>query len=351
MHINSLGTMDSVLQTGMSAGFVLVSLGSSPSLTNIGFWSPDPHAAIYRRPGGANTRVDTLRSSTSSKLMPTVSRNPESRHPKEGKHDLGACRLLSVDAHDKGTRKGPAHTGPCTPAGRRPSPEDTGDRVPVRPAQPQPSGLCCPGFRASITRRPRTWARARRRSAKWRAGAERREGRPVSAMGEARRLLRRRAGDTPPPFAQAPVSGVPSSAQAPSAARVPAFPEARWDTKGCRESAERGHGSAERTQAVSDLERIHGAGAGLAGTESLAPPYAPFPSLPFPGLTASRDASGAPGAGAERRTGRLHPLPRAMPRLGTSSSLGDAIARGAARASPFPNSLPLAVPLISKMVV
>lgn len=32
---------------------------------------------------------------------------------------------------------------------------------------------------------------------------------------------------------------------------------------------------------LDDLERIFGAGAGLAGTAGLVPPYAPFPSFPF----------------------------------------------------------------------
>lgn len=39
--------------------------------------------------------------------------------------------------------------------------------------------------------------------------------------------------------------------------------------------------SVERLQVANDLERIFGAGAGLAGTASLVPPYAPFPSFPF----------------------------------------------------------------------
>lgn len=48
----------------------------------------------------------------------------------------------------------------------------------------------------------------------------------------ARLFLRRRAGGMPPPSAQAPFWGVLSFAQAHSSARVPAFPVARWDTKG-----------------------------------------------------------------------------------------------------------------------
>lgn len=142
-------------------------------------------------------------------------------------------------------RQGSAHTRPCTPRlARRPIPEATHCPLPpvlgrreqwqnLQPAQPQHYGLRCTGFRASITRRPRTSAQERRRSTKWRAGGgAEEERRPFSTTGGARLFLRRRAGGMPPPSAQASVWGVLSFAQAPSSARVPAFPVARWDTKG-----------------------------------------------------------------------------------------------------------------------
>lgn len=210
MHINSLGTMDSVLQTGMSAGFVLVSLGSSPSLTNIGFWSPDLHADIYRRPGGANTRVDTL---TPSKLMPTVSRNPRVPTPKRGQTRLrvcrsGACRPLSVDAHDKGTRQGPAHTGPCTPrlaAGPARRTQATVSRY-----GPRPAARAAPTLRPLLSRLPGVHhteaahmgpGKAAEREMAGRGGAERgapslRYGRgaPVPAQARGRHAPSLRAG-------------------------------------------------------------------------------------------------------------------------------------------------------------
>lgn len=92
------------------------------------------------------------------------------------------CRLLNSDTQEKGTRQGSAHIRPCTQRlARRPIPEATQCPLPpvlgrreqrqnLQPTQPQQYGLRCTGFRASITRRPRTSAQERRRSTKWRAG-------------------------------------------------------------------------------------------------------------------------------------------------------------------------------------
>lgn len=79
-----------------------------------------------------------------------------------------------------------------------------GHQKDLRSARPPRSGLCCLGFRASITRRPRA-----RGSTKWRPG--------------------RGGAGRPPPRAGARRSARP---------RVP--PDARRDTKGWSESTERG---------------------------------------------------------------------------------------------------------------
>lgn len=60
--------------------------------------------------------------------------------------------------------------------------------------------------------------------------------------------------------------------------------------------------SVERLQVVSDLEWIRGAGAGLAGTASLAPPSAPFSSSPL--LSRSNDLAGRSGGAGRRRGAR-----------------------------------------------
>lgn len=83
-----------------------------------------------------------------------------------------------------------------------------------------------------------------------------------------------------PSCAGARLGGVPFFAQAPSSARVPAFPEARRDTKGCRESAERGRGLWSDFGSQTTWSGFSGAGSGLTGTAGLVPPYVPFPSFP-----------------------------------------------------------------------
>lgn len=60
--------------------------------------------------------------------------------------------------------------------------------------------------------------------------------------------------------------------------------------------------SVERLQVVSDLERIRGAGARLAGTASLAPPSAPFSSSSL--LSRSNGLAGRIGGAGRRRGAR-----------------------------------------------
>jgi hypothetical protein len=96
-------------------------------------------------------------------------------------------------------------------------------RLGPAPEQPVRSGLCCAGFRASITRKQRKPAQARRRSAKWRAKAGAGAGRSGAA----------------------PTPGVRRGALVPRRRRTAqrAFPrssDARRDTKGWRESTEHG---------------------------------------------------------------------------------------------------------------
>lgn len=141
-------------------------------------------------------------------------------------------------------------------------------------------GLCCTGFRASITERPRTSAQDRRRNAKWRAG-EGQRGAPILTYGRGTPVSAQACDPHAPPLAQAPGwGGVSFFAQAPSSARVPAFPEARRDTKGCRESAERGRGLWSDFGSQTTWSGFSGAGSGLTGTAGLVPPYVPFPSFP-----------------------------------------------------------------------
>lgn len=107
-------------------------------------------------------------------------------------------------------------------------------------------GLCCTGFRASITQRPRTSTQEKRPNAKWRAGAGQKVA-PILKYGRGAPISAQACGRYAPPFAQAPGwGGVPFFAQAPSSARVPAFPEARgtqraigkaWSAAGIRGAA------------------------------------------------------------------------------------------------------------------
>lgn len=199
---------------------------------------------------------------------------------------------MSLDTHEKRPRWGSAHRGPCSH--RRPvGPSRRRHRRAValgrhaqrqrqnpQPAKPRHRGLCCPGFRASITRRPRTSAQERRRSAKWRAGAGQRHGRPFSAMGGARLLLRRRAGATPPPFAQAPVRGASSFAQAPARRAFPRSPRRAGTqrAKGKARSADEVCGAASgRQRPGADSRR----GSRARRNRELGPSLRSLPFLPF----------------------------------------------------------------------
>lgn len=113
--------------------------------------------------------------------------------------------------------------------------------------------------------------------------------------------------------------------------------------------------SVERLQVVSDLERIRGAGAGLAGTAGLVPPSASFPSSSL--LSRFNGLAGRIGCTGRRRRARwqagTHPSSLSHPNGSTGSifqPVGTRSPAGSSR-SPFPNSLLLAVPLISKMII
>lgn len=124
---------------------------------------------------------------------------------------------------------------------------------------------------------------------------------PVSAQACGRRAS---------PFAQAPGWGVPFFAQASGCGERRCASLCAGAQPGARSRVPRGalghkglkgkHGarpkSVERLQAVGDLERILGSGAGLAGTASLAPPYAPFPSSPLTAFPCSNGLAGRRGA-------------------------------------------------------
>lgn len=84
-----------------------------------------------------------------------------------------------------------------------------------------------------------------------------------------------------PPFAQAPGwGGVPFFAQAPSSARVPAVPEARGDTKGYRENAERGRGSWSGFRSQTTWSGFSARERGSPEPRAWSLPT--LPSLPFP---------------------------------------------------------------------
>lgn len=148
-----------------------------------------------------------------------------------------------------------------------------------RPAQRPNPGLCCRGFRASITGRPSTpgQRKGRARNGGRGGGATRGHAHPLVPPGRAPWRRRRRGARS----------------------RVPS--DARRDTKGWRESAERGRGSGmarpgagpERTRARSRARRSRALGRG-AGRRTPGPPAA-LPAGPG-GPQRAGAARGAPGA-------------------------------------------------------
>lgn len=83
--------------------------------------------------------------------------------PKRGQTRLrvcrsGACRPLSSDAHDKGARQGPAHTGPCTPGW--PQAQPGGHRRPCAGAARGPRSPNPPAFVVPASGRPSHGGRA-----------------------------------------------------------------------------------------------------------------------------------------------------------------------------------------------
>lgn len=80
--------------------------------------------------------------------------------------------------------------------------------------------------------------------------------------------------------AGARLGGVPFFAQAPSSARVPAFPEARGDTKGYRKSTERGRGLRSGFRSQTTWSGFSGREPGSPEPRAWSLPT--LPSLPFP---------------------------------------------------------------------
>lgn len=159
-------------------------------------------------------------------------------------------------------------------------------------------GLCCTGFRASITERPRTSALDRRQNAKWRAG-EGQRGAPILTYGRGTPVSAQACGPHAPPLAQAPGWGACLSLRRRPAQR--AFPRSPRRA-GTQRAVGKARSAAEVCGATSDRKRP---GADFPARDPGSPePRAwslpTFPSLPFPVLTASRDASGTQGAGAGR---------------------------------------------------
>ena len=211
---------------------------------------------------------------------------------------------------ERGTPQGCAHTRSCMPLGPtlRPSPEKV--EAPIRPklghscrvwapsspreqrkdqqtGRPLRRGLCCPCFRASITRSPR--APEHEMAVGGGAGRGDPEQRPLTTPGKARRPapLRRRTARR-------------------------AFPRSLRRAPG-HKGLEGKHGarpaSTERLAVRSGLERTTGAGAGLAGTARWGAGWGvgrrsfPSPRPPSTAVTASRAGVGRRGpAGRRRRT-------------------------------------------------
>lgn len=107
-----------------------------------------------------------------------------------------------------------------------------------------------------------------------------RAGRPSSSTGGARLFLRRRAAGTPPFCAGARLGGRLSLRRRSAQRAFPRFQR----RAGTQRAIGKTRSAAEvcgATSGLDDLERIFGAGAGLAGTAGLVPPYAPFRSFPY----------------------------------------------------------------------
>lgn len=131
-----------------------------------------------------------------------------------------------------------------------------------------------------------------------RGGAEE-EGRPFSTTAGARLFLRRRAGVIAPSLCAGACLGralLCAGAQLSARSRVPSGALGHKGLTGKHGTRLK---SVERLQVVSDLERIRGAGAGLAGTAGLVPPSAPFPSSPL--LSRSNGLAGRIGCTGRRR--------------------------------------------------
>lgn len=172
----------------------------------------------------------------------------------------------------------------------------------ARHANPRSSsnyGLCCTGFRASITERPRTSAQDSRPNAKWRAGAGQ-KGAPILTYGRGTPDFAQAYGRHVPPLAQAPgLEAWLSLRRRPAQRAFPRSPR----RAGTQRAVGKARSAVEVCGAASDRKRpgadFFGAGTGLTGTAGLVPPYVPFPSFPC-----SNGLAGRIGCTGRRRWSR-----------------------------------------------
>lgn len=228
------------------------------------------------------------------------------------------------------------------------SPPILGRRWQWQDAQPAHHGLCCTGFRASITQRPRTSAQKPRQTMKWRAGAGQTRA-PILKYGRGAPVSAQACGRHALPFAQAPGwRGVLSLRRRPA---LRAFPlsQRRAGTQraiGKARSAAEVRGAASgRKRPGADFRRERGS------PEPQAWSLPTLPSLPFPftSFPCSNGLAGRIGYTGRRRGSRWEdedPPSSLLCRNGAAESVPPACGSPS-----FPSSLPFTVPLSTEMVV